>query len=185
MLGRPFTLAVFVVSLAGCDASGSVQGGDPLEPDPCAATDGGHTWSDLYACYFGPTGQASCSGQGTCHGSCSGTGALTSGFVCGGTKESCYLAIMQPNCCGQITSDAGAEAAAAECAASFPPVVPQGGASDPTTTTLWTALRGVDPKKVVGLHNMPFTSTPGQGYTFSAADLDRISAWIEEGAPQN
>jgi len=79
-------------------------------------------------------------------------------------------------------SDAGAapEAGAPTCTAGLPPIVPSGGASDPTTTLLWAALRGASGP---GLHNMPYSV--GAGVTFTQADLDRISAWIQEGAQDN
>jgi hypothetical protein len=186
----PALLLVVAPALSGCDATGSAQGGDPLQASACGA-DAGNTWTDLYACYFGPTGKASCSAQGTCHNDCTGTGALTSGFVCGGTKESCYLGITTPNCCGTNTSppsdsgagdgaaDAGPIEASTACVG-FSLLVPAGGSSDPAGTTLETALRGAPG---VGLHNMPNPNDPT--YTFTAEDIARISDWIREGAPQN
>ena len=45
---------------------------------------------------------------------------------------------------------------------------------------------------ITGFHNMPYSSTslmqysPGStGQSFTQADLDRISAWINEGAQDN
>jgi hypothetical protein len=241
---------------AGCDASGSVQGGQSLLPDPCAATDGGHTWSDLYICYFGPQGKASCTAQGSCHGNASQTGASTSGFVCGASKEACWRGMTQGIVvCGgndggedaegdagaeggdaakdapadvaldgprdastdaradapsdatmDGTADGGADGAAeaeadgateagcpsaldagAGCMAALIPIVPPC-TTDPTTTGLWSALSKVSGG---GRGNMP-CAQPSQAcppnapaYTFTAEDLARISAWINEGAQYN
>ena len=53
------TLALLV--LCGCaDATGSVSGGGPLFFSTSDASIGSDTWTDLYADFFGPAGQASC-----------------------------------------------------------------------------------------------------------------------------
>lgn len=192
--------------LAGCDASGSTEGGALTEPDPCSGADGGDTWTYLYTCYFGPGGKASCTGQNFCHGASTMTGAATSGYVCGSSREACWRGMTQ----GASTCDAGAtgsdasadaaseggatleggadagdggvaEAGAPMCTPGLPPIVPSGGAGDPTTTLLWPALRGASGP---GLHNMPYSANAG-GVTFTPEDLDRISAWIRAGAQDN
>ena len=48
-------MALVALGLAGCDATGSIEGGASLQPNPCAA-DAGQDWSDLQACYFGRSG---------------------------------------------------------------------------------------------------------------------------------
>lgn len=152
--------------LCGCDATGSEQGGQSLTPDPCDATKGGHTWTDLYTCYFGPTGKANCSAQSACHVSPNSSAAAISGFVCGSTKESCWFGMthsiyvlqdVEPptacdagaaaldGSCPMPPAEAGADAAPiCSCFPSAanpdPPIVPTGGTSDPTTTYLWPAL---------------------------------------------
>jgi hypothetical protein len=172
-------------ALTGCDASGSTQGGTPVVADPCADADAGDTWSYLYTCYFGPGGKASCTGQGFCHGGPEMTGALTSGYVCGTSRESCWrgMTLGISSCeAGVTASDGGAdEAGVPACMQTMAPIVPSGGASDPTTTALWPALRGASGP---GLHNMPYSASTG-GVTFTPQDLDRISAWIRAGAQYN
>src|SRR5580700_6747273 len=83
-------------SSSGCDATGSAQGGEALIPDPCAATHGGHTWTDLYTCYFGPTGKASCSAKAGCHVIANSTPASISAFICGASKEDCWFGMTHP-----------------------------------------------------------------------------------------
>ncbi len=214
-------------TVTACDATGSTSGGEALLGDPCTSATLGHRWQDLYGCYFGPSGKASCTAQGFCHGASQQTGALSSGFVCGATRESCWQGITQglPACDagasasgdggfasegggtdaaptesgagtnadagalvdagGAADSGTGAEADAASPApACIPPPAPlvqSGSASDPTSTMLWHSLRGAPG---VGLHNMPYSASAG-GVTFTQADLDRISAWIREGAQDN
>jgi hypothetical protein len=204
---------VALLSLAGCDASGGTQGGQLLSPDPCDLTNGGHTWSDLYTCYFGPTGKANCSAQAQCHASLAGTGAITSGFVCGTTKEGCWFSMTHPEyilegvfplttcdagaaeidgSCPTADLDAGPDAAPL-CSCFKPtPLVPTGGVGDPTTTTLWPALQKAAGGCTSGLcNNMPCGNLaqncqPGTAaYTFTSDDLARISAWIREGAQDN
>jgi hypothetical protein len=154
---------VLVAALCGCsDATGTVQGGEALLVDPCAGTGGAapHTWSALYACYFGPTGKASCSAQGICHGSATQTGSQISGFVCGTSSQECWQGMTQGMCSG---------GAVPPC-----PIVQSG--QDPTRTGLYMNLRKSD-----GTGNMPLNS----GFTFTADDMARISAWIQEGAQNN
>lgn len=77
--------AVASSALSGCgNASGTLQGGDPLMADPCqpGGANGGNRWQDLYACYFGPTGVVSCEGMADCHGAADQTGSKASLFVC-------------------------------------------------------------------------------------------------------
>ncbi len=185
-----------LATMAACDASGSTQGGALVGADPCADSEAGDTWTYLYTCYFGPGGKASCTGQDFCHGGPEMTGALTSGYVCGTSRESCWRGMtLGISMCDAGTAeidaaaDAGAEAGdggateagAPMCMQGIPPIVPSGGASDPTTTPLWPALRGGSGP---GLHNMPYSASTG-GVVFTQQDLDRISAWIQAGAQDN
>ncbi len=214
-------LLVGVASLgsSACDATGQVQGGQALHPDPCAATDGGHTWTDLYTCYFGPTGKAGCAAQSQCHTNLASTAAPISGFVCGDTKDGCWFGMTHPiyvlqgvdpptlcdagaaeadGSCPLPPGDAGADAAPfCSCypSASNPylPIVPTGGASDPTTTYIWPALHV--PQSTCTrdslCDNMPCADL-GQAcpkgtaaYVFTADDMARIAAWIQGGAPND
>lgn len=82
---------------------------------------GGHRWQDLYACYFGPVGVASCGSMAQCHGTPDDTGSLSSGgFVCSPTD--------QTGCWQSMTSV----------------LVPAGSAASPTMTQLYFALRKTD-----------------------------------------
>jgi hypothetical protein len=135
------------------------MGGDPLIPDPCqeGGINSGSRWQDLYACYFGPSGVASCGSQGTaCHGSADALGATTAlHFLCGTTSYTCWQ--------GMIDAMA----------------VPDGGSTQPTGTLLYSVLRKRSGNNI--LSTMPLGST----YTFSPAAVAQITAWIEQGAQNN
>jgi hypothetical protein len=214
-------LSVALASLgsSACDdATGAVRGGQPLHVDPCDATDGGHTFTDLYTCYFGPTGKANCTAQAGCHVSLASAAAPISGFVCGATKDECWFGMTHPiyvlqgvdpptlcdagaaeadGSCPAPPADAGADAApVCSCYPSasnpFLPIVPTGGAADPTTAYIWPALRAASNTCTKALcNNMPCGDL-AQGcpngtasYNFTADDLARIAAWIQEGAPND
>jgi hypothetical protein len=181
---RWVTLALLV--LCGCaDATGSVSGGGPLLSTPDAGG-AGDTWTDLYADFFGPAGQASCTAQTGCHGLASESGAQISGFVCGNSKDACWSGMTIG-----IPADAGGI---------FPPIV-TAGASDPTKTQLYQALHqpaastsntlcaaaGGNPGFACNMPCGNSTSCTAQGatYTFTSDDLARISAWIQQGAQDN
>src|SRR5258706_10074946 len=57
-----------------------------------------HTWSSLYADFFGPKGtaKASCTYDTQCHGTADESGAKSSKFVCGSTADTCYAGITSP-----------------------------------------------------------------------------------------
>jgi hypothetical protein len=236
--------ALAALALLGCDATGGPQGGQPLLEDPCAATDGGHTWSDLYTCYFGPSGKASCSALSACHGNfpqgSGGTlnGAVTSGYVCGSTKQECWYGMTHAYDAGEAddggpdavadagdgatmtaldagdaapdasdggtgktdAGDAGAntggDAAVDPCQcpmnARFCANVPAG-CTDPTRTTLWSAIQKPGAMGTGTRNNMPCAASQvaqacppnAAAYAFTTDDLARISAWIKEGAQDN
>jgi hypothetical protein len=167
-------LALVAACACGCDATGGEQGGQALAPDPCDATKGGHTWSDLYTCYFGPTGKANCSAQAGCHVNANSSAASLSAFVCGATKEDCWYGMTHPiyilqgptvsgppipcdagsagvdGSCPMPPADAGPDAAPIcscfpSAASPDPPIVPTGGTADPTTTYLLEGLHGPSP----------------------------------------
>jgi hypothetical protein len=146
-----------------CSFCGGHEGG--ATPDTDAGSDGpaAGRWQDLYASYFGPDGQANCSqGTGACHSVSSDLGVATSGFVCGPTSDSCWHGMNQ-----------GLAGHAA--------LVPAGGASDAAQTLLWAALYKAKPSGGTVSNNMPQNLT----YMFTSADLARIAAWIQAGAPEN
>lgn len=169
------------LALAACtDATGGVQGGEPLAVDPCQVSlkqsGAGHRWQDLYACYFGPTGKASCAAQGVCHGAPDQAGAQFSTFVCGPSKDACWQ--------GMTSS-----------------IVPPKGATDGTKTALYFSLRRQDGTATPATDNMPCNPvtmpaadggsnvtcslSAGANYVFTSDDLARIVAWIQEGAQDN
>jgi hypothetical protein len=157
--------------LLGCDgATGSIQGGQSLSSDT------GSTWTDLYADYFGPGGSGSCSGQSYCHDTAAATGAMTSGFVCGPTQESCWEGMVFG-----IPADAGGGI--------FPPLASSEGAQ------LFSALHKTT-SSGQDLDNMPCGAAPqgaepplclstNAAYAFTPADLARITSWIQQGAQDN
>lgn len=169
------------LAVAACTgATGGVQGGEPLAVDPCQVSlqqsGAGHRWQDLYACYFGPTGKASCASQGVCHGAPDQAGAAYSSFVCGPSKDACWQ--------GMISS-----------------LVPPQGATDGTKTILYFSLRKQNGTASAAMGNMPCSPvtmpaddggtkvtcslSAGANYAFTADDLARIVAWVQEGAQDN
>jgi hypothetical protein len=181
---RPFVkllLAATAMASLGCsDASGGIQGGDPLfsvavvdagalDDDSgsiasASCQDAGNTgsrWQDLYACYFGPTGVGAggCGSPGsgglTCHGV---GGAGTAFFTCPPMSDPtpCWTGMMN---------------------------VASGGTSDPTMTTLYNGLRKPEAiDMMMTINNMPLVPT---SVVFQPADLERIKAWIKGGALNN
>src|SRR5579864_3724850 len=93
--GMAMLVAVAVV--ACIDATSNTTGGEALfDTTPPASTavsqscdigmdaGMGTTFTDLHRDFFGPSGAASCAGNGTCHGDASQMGAKSSGgYVCG------------------------------------------------------------------------------------------------------
>jgi hypothetical protein len=75
--GNAGTCCDIASGLQICFYDGSPAGVCTAEP----ALGTGHTWTELYADYFGGHGRAACAGNGSCHGSglSSGTG---SGYEC-------------------------------------------------------------------------------------------------------
>ncbi len=179
-LGALASFALAVTAVGCSDASGQVVGGQPIllsSPPPASTSDSGmqtsplpvecqpgganagNTWTDLYTCYFGPTSLGNCAGSpGGCHASLQDPGGLVSGFQCPPDVASCYAGIV------------GATS-----------IVPMGGATDATTTTLYQALRMSDGTCSAGAC-MPLSPL---SVVFEASDFARISAWITGGAPQN
>ncbi|MGH7294809.1 MAG: hypothetical protein ACRELB_07750, partial [Polyangiaceae bacterium] len=214
LLGRSLlALPLLVLAWAlGCDqATGTVRGGQALiqAPTGCAASCVSPTWSCLYDSCFGPSGQASCStAQGSCHADGSQTGSQISGFVCGGTKDSCWQGLVFgiPGsfppvlpCLSQVADGDGGDGAAGDDAGTTTTVNEcDAGAVDPTTTAFYRALHqpSSSSDNTLCSGNITFDCNMPCGdpiachaqvatYTFTPDDLARISAWIEQGAPDN
>jgi hypothetical protein len=152
--------AAGAVLLLACSFCGGPDHSTSPGPDGSSAQ--GTRWQDLYASYFGTTGQASCSQKpGACHGVASDLGVSTSGFVCGMTSDECWQG---------ITHSIDGHPAL---------VVP--GTTDATGTPLWAALYKGAPSGGAASNNMPQSLS----YMFSPTDLARIQAWIEAGAPND
>lgn len=160
-------LASIALGLAACaDATGEVRGGDlafdpvpppAAQPNACPAVDttdagSGTTWTDLYRDLFGPTGAAKCAST-TCHGS-AGTSAARIGVLCV-DQQGCRQSLLDR---GWIKLPADSEA--------------------PEQSAFYTVLRRCDAQQAtVGV--MPLLPT---SYRFSEHSLERITAWLREGA---
>lgn len=175
---------------AACSsATGAVRGGEPafdaappiVETPQLEAGASGHTWTDLYRDYFGPTGVASCAGNGNCHGDPAQPGAQASRFVC-----------PRPE-----TPDAGGPADASGDALGEAGPSPEAGASDALArarTACLDSLKGGSglitpgtPPDQTGLYAILRKDSGGTmpqnpPYKFSAGDLKRITDWIAAGA---
>lgn len=145
-----------------CSASTSIQGGEARfdAAPPLAPTDGGDhgsgdTWVDLYRDFFGPSGRASCAGDGRCHGALDQPGAKASGYVCASGRDECYAGIVN----GKTK------------------LVVVGNTTTPAKDTLLhQILRKSDGKGI-----MPKRPE----FVFTDADMARIDAWIRRGAPDD
>jgi hypothetical protein len=170
--------ALGATALLGCgNAPDTVKGGDPLLGVAPLATDsgglldassacqpggshGGHTWTDLYACYFGPSGVVSCSSQTTCHGAANQQGGLASKYVCGPMQSDCYQGMLEGG------------------------LVTPGSTAAPEGSLLYIVLCKDDPSSPGGFTGiMPKNCPPGS--RLQAGDLARIGAWVQEGAPSD
>jgi hypothetical protein len=146
------------------NAPESATGGDflfdaeaPINTSPHDAGTGSK-WSDLYRDFFGPTGQASCTTTGDCHGTMDQSGARAIGFVCGQTKDDCYMSMLT-----SIVPPGG---------------TPAGARIPAESTVLYQNVRKIMPANGAPQGTMPRSST----FAFSPADLQRIAAWMNAGA---
>jgi hypothetical protein len=165
------TAILAATGVGGCAlATGEIQGGELLADAGSGSTttndlpDAGMvTWTELYDSYFAPTAQASCTAiAGECHGAVGDLGVISSGYVCGATKDSCWAGMM------------------ASALPAYPALLPVGGSTSPTTTVLYKALH---PVGVNNAGQMPQSSADGgMGYQFTPLDLARVAAWIDQGA---
>jgi len=133
------------------------------------------TWTNLYACYFGPNLDrgGGCSAMSTCHATTTGNGYAGSGFVCGPSADSCYRGVTgateEANTAVLVhASDAGAGTDLSLQAALHRTMVAETGA----------VLTG---------NNMPLQNldTQAPAYLFTPADIAFINGWVKAGAPEN
>ncbi|AKU95388.1 hypothetical protein AKJ09_02052 [Labilithrix luteola] len=118
----------------------------------------GTTWTDLYRDFFGPTGAASCSSSGTCHGDPAAAGT---------TKSAGYLCADKDGCRQSMLSDTTALIQTRDFSA------PEGS----------TLVRILWQRKTNGTLTGSMPKTPR--YVFSRASLERIQTWIGNGAPND
>jgi hypothetical protein len=167
----PATLADAAMTAAdGAEGGASdpdAESGPPpvVDVDQCPDAGTPAAWSDLYNCYFGPSGIAKCGSASGCHDIANDDGAQGSGFVCGHSSLECWQGMNMSVLPNGV------------------PIVfgPDGGIplADPTTATLWLALRKTSGE---GLDNMPLLPATA---TFSSYDVARIATWIGRGAPND
>lgn len=164
----PGAVLALAVAFAACsEAGGDIRGGDltdagaeattapPMTEGPCVGS--GTKWSDLYRDIFGPTEQpGSCSFRSHCHGTAEGRGAQV-GIHCFDEKG-CRTSFIEK---GLVSaSDAAA----------------------PDQAALFVGLLRL--RKPDGTISGFMPETPSN-YLYSPACLDRMKAWIKDGAPDN
>lgn len=143
---------------AAAVSAGTDDGKVAQAPEDLLDAGSGTTWTDLYRDLFGPTGGASCAGNGPCHGSAEESGASGShGYVCA-SREGCRESMLSLETGLVQASDSTA----------------------PEKSTLVATLRRRSAKGgIVG--TMPKRSE----YVFSHDSIARIEAWIRNGAPDD
>jgi len=187
MRGTPATLSF--AALAACvvgactNATGTVTGSDnpafdaapppaapsPPEdaapPPPTADAGPATTWTELYKDYFGPMGTASCAGSvGACHGEMAGAGYQGSLYLCPpGDQTGCYMGITSQ---GVVPM----------------PLLDPRSSTPFDMTGLFLRLR-----KTQGANSqnppdpMPHQVGSAPPYTFTVADVAKISSWVAAG----
>ena len=143
-------------SVAEEDAGADVEIDRPEEREDAGT---GSTFTDLYRDFFGPTGKASCSGDGLCHGASTAAGAKGSGgFVCGSDATACWTSMTSGRSALVTTADA----------------------ADPTKSALYLTIRHrrTDGSLAGSMPKRPL-------YVFSTASMQRIAAWVQAGAPND
>jgi hypothetical protein len=161
-------LAAVLAALACSDAGGEVNGGGvtdagaeatkppaPVE-GPCNGS--GTKWSDLYRDIFGPTGQpGSCGYLSYCHGTPDGDGARSRGGIQCFDKDGCWQSFHVKGLVSD--SDAG-------------PQVPE------ESGLLSSVLRLRRPDGTIS----GFMPQAPSNYLYAPACIDRMKAWIANGA---
>jgi len=155
-------------ALLACNAKlddTAIQGGErrftptvPTAPEEDAGEEGTSAlFSDLFRDYFGPTGRASCAGNGACHGTAAEAGSASSGFVCGSNASECRTSML-----------------------AMPLVLVAPGNVD--TSYLVQVIRR---RNAAGVVEGFMPKSPPFSYTFTERGMARIRAWIAEGAQDN
>jgi hypothetical protein len=161
---RVASLAVVALASACVNASSDTQGGEfkfdaapPMPPVNNVISNCGSTFTDLYNDFFGPTGSASCLGNGNCHGGTDTAGTVGSGgYECAPDKDGCYKGMIAG---GLIEPGNAAQT------------------SNPESALLYAIIRKPD-----GTGIMP--KIPASR-VFSPSELKCITTWIAGGAPNN
>jgi hypothetical protein len=160
------SLLAALVSAAACSSSSgsgspgdadasAIEAGVDAAPEPPEDDAGsGTAWPDLYRDLFGPTGRASCAGDGACHGAPNQAGAISaSGFVCA-DETGCRTKMLEAGL-----------------------VKLPGDASDPSSSVLVKVLRkrNADGSLTGFMPKRP-------AYVFSRTSIGRIETWTANGA---
>jgi len=162
--GPAFLFGMVVVALAACsDASSDVTGGEqkfdtapPKFTDTCDDGKGGApTWSGVYTDYFSPTSRSGCAGDKACHGTQNEPGFGSSQFLCGADKGACRDSLLGGSGLVQVPKDQ----------------------ATPDKSGLLSVIRRDD-----GAGKPRGTMPKRPQCTFSKAAIDRIQAWIKNGA---
>ncbi len=165
-MGRRRTVSVAVATLglvAACASDDSNPSTSP--PDASAETSTpepvdigtGTQWSDLYRDIFGPTGRpGSCAFLSTCHGSADADGVKAGGVSCVDARG-----------CRQSFLDLK--------------LVKPENQSDPDKATLFLVIRNRDATGTV----RGFMPRTPSSFVFPAKSIERMKAWIRDGAPDN
>ncbi|MBK6695530.1 MAG: hypothetical protein IPG50_25450 [Myxococcales bacterium] len=125
--------------------------------DGAAARPTGSSFEELFRDYFGATGQATCAGDGACHGAADQPGAIASGgYICPPTsRDECYAGITNKQTQLVIPGD--------------------------TTTPVASRYLHVILRKSDGTGIMPKRPP----FVFDELDMARIDAWLLRGAPND
>ena len=178
---RSSTLLSFAGALAlgACTtASGDVTGGAPrpfdaASPDPLVVpiteptyADAAPTsWKGIYRDFFGRRAKGSCAGNGGCHDAAGKPGSKVSNFVCG-DADGCYTSL-------RTAKDPDPRV-------SMFALVEDKDLASPDGAYLFSILRYRNAEgTLVANRGMP--QVPAD-YAYSAAEIDRMKAWIKAGA---
>ena len=165
----------FILGALSCSSSdpppAAADAGAPVDAAAEAALDaatcpplgpvtGATTWTSLYADFFGPTGKASCAGDGACHGGPTQEGTKAAFYLCD-SKDGCYKSMRSKT--GVSTTDSNlvrdADVAAPKKAALFGIL---------RVTKEDCTVSGFMPKR--------------PPYRLTREEVARIEAWIPAGA---
>lgn len=175
---RGWAIVALAALAVGCaSASGDVRGGetrfDAAAPEPLVIpvtedpfTDASPTsWKGIYRDFFGRNAKASCAGNGSCHDSAGKPGAKISNFICADV-DGCYQSL-------RFAKDPDPRV-------SVFALVEDKDIASPEGAYLFAILRYRSAEGVL---------VPGRGmpqlpadYAYSAAEIDRMKAWIKAGA---